>query len=105
MKIKKGDIFVSTWGYDQTNATFFQVIKTTAKSVKVRKIQKRQWESPKGSMSGYAMPLKNRFDKRDGQLRTKRIYYYDNQPRFQAGDSYGSARKWNGRPVSVSWYG
>jgi len=24
--IKTGDIFVATWGYEQTNADFFQVI-------------------------------------------------------------------------------
>ncbi len=105
MKAKKGDIFVSIWGYDQTNATFFQVMKTTAKSVKVKKLQKKTVADKDGFMTGVAIPLKNKFDKHDGQLRTKRLYLYDGRERFQAGDSYGSAEKWNGKPVAISWYG
>ena len=30
--IKVGDIFVSSWGYDQTNVDFYQVVKLVGKS-------------------------------------------------------------------------
>lgn len=39
MKIKENDIFIHTWGYDQTNTDFYQVVKTTPKMVHVRRIE------------------------------------------------------------------
>jgi len=96
-----GDIFVATWGYDQTNANFFQVVKVTSKSVSVRPIKSRRKEDPPGSMSGYAMPIKNSFT---GSAKTKRIYYYDGREMFKASESMGSAEKWDGKPVAISWY-
>jgi hypothetical protein len=33
-----GDIFRMSWGYDQTNVDYFQVVKTTPKGVYVREI-------------------------------------------------------------------
>ena len=102
--IKTGDIFVATWGYEQTNADFFQVINVGKKSVKVRHIKKKTIESPAGSMSGYASPIKNAFD---SDVKTKRLRYSSilNNWMFKAEDSMGDAEKWDGKPVNVSWYG
>ena len=37
--IQVGDLFVSQWGYEQTNVTFFQVVKLLGKtSVRVREV-------------------------------------------------------------------
>jgi hypothetical protein len=36
--IKVGDIFSSSWGYDQTNVNFYEVVSVTARTVKVREI-------------------------------------------------------------------
>ena len=36
--VQVGDIFQSSWGYDQTNVSFFQVISVTEKSAKVREV-------------------------------------------------------------------
>lgn len=36
--VKVGDIFVSSWGYDQTNVDCYQVIRTTAAMVTVVKV-------------------------------------------------------------------
>lgn len=98
-----GDIFVATWGYEQTNADFFQVVGLTKSGVKVRHIEDKKTESSPQAMSGYAMPLKNNFD---GPIKTKRLrnsQYWGEV--FNAGDSMGTARKWDGKPVGVSWYG
>ena len=97
---KVGDIFVATWGYDQTNADFFQVVKTTDKSVSVRHIKSRQKIEGK-TMIGTVVPIKNAFD---GESHTRRIYIYEGREMFQAGESYGSAELWNGRPVNISTY-
>ena len=36
--IQPGTIFISSWGYDQTNVDFFEVISATAKTVQLRPI-------------------------------------------------------------------
>jgi len=100
--IRKGDIFVAVWGYDQTNADFFQVVGKTKKSVKVKHIKKKIKDPRDQTMTGSATPLKGRFD---GKEMTKRIYMFMGKEHFNAGNSFGSARKWNGKPVAISWYG
>lgn len=54
-----GDILYSSWGYDQTNIDFYQVVKVTAKTITVKEISyKSEYDS---SMSGYKVPVKNSF--------------------------------------------
>lgn len=97
---KIGDIFVATWGYEQTNADFFQIIGLTAKGVKVRHIKSKQ-KIEGQTMVGTSIPIKNAFD---GEVHTRRIYLYEGQEMFQAGESYGSAELWDGNPVNISTY-
>jgi len=97
-----GEIWVATWGYEQTNATFFQIVGITPKGIKVRKIKSKEISKDNESMTGYAVPVKNAFE---GEQKTRRIYLFDGEERFNAGDSYGSAEKWDGNPVAISWYG
>ena len=55
--IQQGDIFSMTWGYDQTNVDFFQVIGVTEKSCKIRevtpKIKLVETESPMSENTTY----------------------------------------------------
>jgi hypothetical protein len=37
--IREGDVFVESWGYDQTNIDYYQVLKVTATGVRLRKIE------------------------------------------------------------------
>lgn len=98
-----GDIFYSTWGYDQTNADFFQVVAVKNKTIMVRHIKKEVNDPKDGTMTGNAIPIKNAFD---GAPKTKKLSArYDGQESFDAGNSMGSARKWNGNPIAISWYG
>lgn len=70
-EIKIGSIFNSSWGYDQTNVDYYQVIKLLPKSVVVRKIKSSIKET--GFMSGHSLPLPNSFI---GEPTTKRIQSY-----------------------------
>ena len=36
--VKEGDVFVESWGYDQTNVDFYQVTGTTKKMVEIKPI-------------------------------------------------------------------
>ncbi len=40
--VKAGDVFVESWGYDQTNVDFYQVTGTTAKMVEIKPIAGKQ---------------------------------------------------------------
>lgn len=47
-KVKVGDIFYTSWGYDQTNIDFYQVVDRTAATVEVVKIGKNCVDSMTG---------------------------------------------------------
>ena len=56
---KIGDLFVASWGYDQQNLDWYQVVEVKSKSVVVRKIGAgRKYDGP---MSGMETPTPNLF--------------------------------------------
>jgi hypothetical protein len=56
---KVGDIFVTCWGYDQTNREFFEIVSMTAKTAMVREIASERTYT--NSMQGNAVPLPGKF--------------------------------------------
>lgn len=98
-----GDILVSSWGYDQTNIDFYQVVGVTAKSVKIRAIGKTCTERREytdmmvpdvGAFKGE--PMTKRFTiNRDEASYSCRIEsfasacLYNGEPRSQTGAMYG----------------
>ena len=45
--VSVGDVFVSSWGYEQTNVTFYQVLSVHGKkTVTVRECQRRMKSDP-----------------------------------------------------------
>ncbi|QED72588.1 hypothetical protein FTV92_26515 (plasmid) [Escherichia coli] len=58
--VSVGDVFVSSWGYEQTNVNFYQVISVHGKkTVTVREVRASVLLTR--SMSGYKTPLLNDF--------------------------------------------
>lgn len=58
--VSVGDVFVSSWGYEQTNVTFYQVISLHGKkTVTVRRISAESEYT--GSMTGFKTPVLNDF--------------------------------------------
>ena len=47
--MKIGDLLYATWGYDQTNVDFYQVVSVTPKTVTLREVKRRL--SPSASSS------------------------------------------------------
>lgn len=71
-----GDILYSSWGYDQTNIDFYQVVKVTEKTITVKEISyKSEYDS---SMSGYKVPVKNAFI--DGIEYSRKVITTDKNP-------------------------
>lgn len=59
--VKVGDVFCHSWGYDQTNIEFFQVVEVLPKSVKVREIAKQQIGGGGSAMSATVKPCPGQF--------------------------------------------
>lgn len=90
-----GDIFVCSWGYDQTNIDFYQVVKTTKRTVTVRKIGKKVVRSETGSDFVVAVPNDFYGDPVRRTVKNGYIKAYD----------FASASKWNGEPVYQTAFG
>lgn len=72
MNVKIGNIYRRSWGYDQTNVDYFQVVALKAKTVVVRKINHAQVKGSEGFMSCNVVPVKDSF--KDSELpRTVRV--------------------------------
>ena len=82
---KVDDILSSSWGYDQTNVDFYQVVAVTDKAVKIRKI------GSKGVDESHVVAVPNSFD---GPPMTKLVRQGDRVSLT----SYSSASKWDGKP-------
>lgn len=55
-----GDVLYSSWGYDQTNVDFYQVVEIKAKSVVIREIKQNNSDGG-GPYGGKTAPRRNEF--------------------------------------------
>lgn len=60
---KPGDILYSSWGYDQTNIDFYQVIATTEKTITFREVCQIRTSDGPLTMTGSTRPDVNHFTK------------------------------------------
>lgn len=73
ISVKVGDMFCYSWGYDQTNVDFYQVVELKGKqTIIVREICGKQVEGSSGFMSCQMVAAKDTF-KRDSKPMIKRI--------------------------------
>lgn len=96
-KIQVGTILSYSWGYDQTNVDFVEVVEVKGKSVIVQEIKDSVTET--GFMCGKAVPLPGAFT---GKRMLKRVQSCEGVPYLKM--DYGHATIWNGRPEAISWY-
>jgi hypothetical protein len=105
--VKVGDFFEESWGYDQTNADFYQVVKvsTSGKTVWMRHVRTEVVRA--NESAEYLTPVVDGFDeigagsKRDGLLRKAvRVFDLGNGPTVSVHmTSYSSAYLWDGKPA------
>lgn len=100
--IKPGVIFYSSWGYEQTNVSFYQVISTVGKcTVEIRKLSKTNCTDKLTNFYGKTMPNKNQFN---GELFRKRVLNgIDDKPFIKIND-FERAYLWDGEPLRYSTY-
>jgi hypothetical protein len=70
---KVGDALYASWGYDQTNIDFFEVIEILPKSVKVRPISQIMVDGSEGFMSESVKPAYGVYT---GEVETKLVKAY-----------------------------
>lgn len=110
--VKVGDIFYASWGYDQTNVDYFQVIRVTESGAYFRPIGQKLVKS---SEYGHeeVMPAKNMWDdswnpfmKGNPKGSFKKIQVYrDGEPYIHLA-SYTNGHPWKGRPnyqTAIGW--
>lgn len=113
-EVKAGDIFVCSWGYDQTNVDFYKVISRTAKSVRVQpwEIAYEDKNGPHDSVVAGGGPVMENdwsdvtpeMDRWTAQqhvkqvpapIVTRRLKVWGSTPHFTV-NSYSSASLWDG---------
>jgi hypothetical protein len=95
--LKLGDILVSSWGYDQTNVDFYQVVKISKSSVSIRQIKATVTPSESIAMTGASVPVVGEFQ---SEPFTKR----PNEHGRVRISSFETAFPWDGKPRYTSWY-
>ena len=93
--LRVGDILYSSWGWEQTNIDFYQVIAIRGSAVDLRQLDQRTTED--GYMCGTTVPLPDVFK---GKTHTHRL-----SKNYIRIDSCRTAWKWDGQPLRCSWYG
>lgn len=99
--LKEGDILYSSWGYDQTNIDFYQVVSVISKSVVLREVAKKTVREERGA--DYVVAVPDRFtgaplrklpQGSGGHIYVKinshqHAYPWDGKPKYQTAFGFG----------------
>ncbi len=101
-----GDIIYNSWGFDQTNIEFYQVVRMTNKKLVVSQISS---ESVEGSLLSHGMAdevtaVKDNFLDEQVTIRLTVRVNQHGSPYLVGGPSYYCFSKWDGSPKYRSWY-
>ena len=96
--MKQGDVFVNSWGYEQTNVDFYEVVKVTAKTITLISIERKV--QLKGFMRYTAMSIPG---SGKGTAFRRRIIDCFDVPACCI-TSYAIARLWDGKAREGSSY-
>jgi hypothetical protein len=99
--VNVGDIFCHSWGYDQTNVDFYQVIEVKGKTATIKRIHGKHVNGSDGFMSCQVSPDKDNFTNDDPMQ--KRIKCYGSKAYFST--KYGSMQSTTETSKHyMSWY-
>lgn len=116
--VKVGDIFSMSWGYEQTNVDFFQVVKVCGEtSVRVREVSPEIinrdgicWASENRTykiVSDLIAPDSRSVfinDQTNGDIKRVSVSGYNNAPYIKVGDHYAHRVENGEYKTYVSWY-
>lgn len=101
-----GDVAYTSWGYDQTNVEWYEVVTVKAKSVIVRQIKGASSDSPGSPFGGHTQPRRREY------IGPEISCPLDTSGSFKAGPCYNGNKpsfrhhcsKWTGKRVYTSSY-
>ena len=98
-----GDVVMRSWGYDQTNVDFYQVVRVPSPlSVALRRLKSREVSGNPQALTAKVMPKLNEFET-SAQAVIVRACGTGQVGSFKG--KTGFLSKWNGLPQNVSFYG
>ena len=95
------NIVYNSWGWEQTNVDFYEIVRRTAKFVFLRKLKSTIESCGNQSMSGYAMPVLGEYENDVIEKHGIKDYSWGQCIKFK----YGCGSFWDGKPKFTSWYG
>ena len=98
-----GDILHYSWGYEQTNCEFWQVVGVKGKTVEIREIAQKSTR-PNCSMSEYVTAVKDQFINEKIETKVVQWSTWNDAPTPYLAAPHGSFIPWNGRDCYSSWY-
>jgi hypothetical protein len=104
--LKAGDILYGSWGYDQTNVEFVQVLEVKGKRALVQEVMHaNESDVGYGGMAANVVPRPGEFMQGDSFKAVWKplLMSYDGTTRIKWHD-YCWLSKWDGRPKYKSWY-
>lgn len=107
--VKVGDLFNMSWGYDQTNNNFFEVVQVTPKGAYVREIGHRS-AGGEGFMCNNVVAVKGSFLNRsqwcgdNNAPKLVRIKNYNGKPYFMINGRYMASLTTETETHYNSWY-
>jgi hypothetical protein len=97
---KERDIIYNSWGYDQTNIDFYQVVEVKEKSIVIRAIcQETVKQDDEHGMTERVVARRDKF-KEDSEPMTKRVQWFMGEAMISM--DHGAAKLWNGKPMYQS---
>lgn len=112
--VKVGDVFYTSWGYDQTNVDFYQVVAITEGGCYIRPIGGGIDEKKSYRGADYVYPILNKWNSRDsfindspkGVFKKTNVSRYDNAPYIKlASFAYGHLYKGGSIYETAAGYG
>lgn len=109
--MQTGQILYSSWGYDQTNIDFYEVVRVQGKFATLQKLAAETMEDSPLSMTGKVSPIIGKpAVEYPGQVPVpvkpikRMVKSGSSHGEYVKIESYASAWVWDGEPKSCSWY-
>jgi len=102
--LKVGDILYTSWGYDQTNVDFFQVLEVKDCFCHIKQIHGEYVEGTEGRDCSHVTAVKNSFIERKEIQRKKILTSDGGKSIYLKINESATAWLWDGRPKYSSWY-
>jgi hypothetical protein len=99
--VNVGDIFHYSWGYDQTQCEFYQIVEKKGCYALLKEIGQETVAGSEGFMCDHRIAKKDAFIN-NAKIIRKKILFSNGKPYFSF--DFGSCSLWDGNSCYCSWY-